>query len=170
MPKPDQDLANSIATLESSITQPTEGLPEDVFLFLTRITPMINVDLLIQNDLGQTLFTWRDDGYCPAGWHLPGGIIRYKETLAERIQAVARHELGTRVTFDPHPLAVNEIIHPNRRNRGHFVSLLHACKLLKPPAAHLKMTGDVIKPGTWAWQDRCLKNLLSVHEIYRPFF
>jgi colanic acid biosynthesis protein WcaH len=34
---------------------------------------------------GRTLLTWRDDESFGAGWHVPGGIIRYKETAADRI-------------------------------------------------------------------------------------
>lgn len=67
----------TIDLLESLIKNPSKGLPEDIFLFVTRITPMISVDLLIKNEQNQTLLTWRDDGYWPAGWHIPGSIIRY---------------------------------------------------------------------------------------------
>jgi colanic acid biosynthesis protein WcaH len=59
--------------------------------------------------------TWRDDGYCNPGWHIPGGIIRFKETIATRIKVVARYELGAEVDFDPVPLAINEVIHPSRK-------------------------------------------------------
>ena len=33
---------------------PTAGLPEDLFLFISRITPLVNVDLLIQDDAHRT--------------------------------------------------------------------------------------------------------------------
>ena len=64
--------------------------------------------MLIKNEQNHTLLTWRDDGHYPPGWHVPGGIIRYKETIAERVKAVAKNELGVEVEFNPVPLAMNE--------------------------------------------------------------
>ena len=88
----------SIDALENLVVDSRQGLPEDLFLFVTRLTPMINVDLLIRDGEGRTLLTWRDDGYdYSPGWHIPGGIIRYKECRGERVQAVAQKELGTSV-------------------------------------------------------------------------
>ena len=95
------ELARIIDVLESSIQNPSEGLPEELFLFITWITPIINVDLLIKNEQNHTLLTWRDDGYWPAGWHVPGGIIRYKETIAQRIKVVAKTELGLKWSLIP---------------------------------------------------------------------
>jgi ADP-ribose pyrophosphatase YjhB (NUDIX family) len=158
-----------IEELESLIGDPSKGLPEDVFLFLSRVTPMINVDLLIQDEAGRTLLTWREDAYNAPGWHIPGGIIRFKETFADRIHAVARLELGTTVSFREEPLAVNQVIHPSRKDRGHFISLLYACRLLAPPDEGLRHSGGVARPGAWAWHVACPEKLISVHEMYRRF-
>lgn len=38
-----------INKIEKKIENPSKGLPEDIFRFISRITPLINVDLLIQN-------------------------------------------------------------------------------------------------------------------------
>ena len=62
----------------------SNDLGKNVFELVSTLTPMINVDLLIKNEMGQTLFSWRDDIHSGKGWHLPGGIIRLKETLEER--------------------------------------------------------------------------------------
>ena len=78
------NLTSAIHKIEKQIHNPKQGLPEEIFLFATRITPMINVDLLIKDYNGNTLLTWRDDGYHKPGWHIPGGIIRLKEKLAKR--------------------------------------------------------------------------------------
>ena len=102
---------------EAALGDPRQGLPEEVFLFASRITPLINVDLLIQDDAGRTLLTWRDDEL-GQGWHIPGGIIRYKETSAERIRECARLELGAEVSFDAAPLLVLETIRPHRSLSG----------------------------------------------------
>lgn len=158
-----------IATLESLITNPSEGLPEDLFLFISKVTPVVNVDLLIKNKRGATLLTWREDGLHPPCWHIPGGIIRFKETAADRLHAVAAHELGTEVTFKKAPLAVNEHIHESRAVRGHFISLLYRCALVRLPDLALQHKGGTPKPGEWAWHERCPKNLIAGQKMYRPF-
>ena len=162
-------IQTAVDKLESSIINPSEGLPEEIFLFLTRITPMINVDLLIKNEQNYTLLTWRDDGYYPAGWHIPGGIIRFKETIEQRIHKVALSELGTDVIFKNIPIAINEVIHPSRKNRGHFISLLYECKLTGLPDKKLKYEKGIPKPGEWSWHKSCPDNIITTHEIYRFF-
>src|SRR5579863_6875143 len=125
------DALNAIAILESGIGDPHLGLPEEIFLFVSRIAPLVNVDLLIQDEAGRTLLTWRDDEFFGTGWHVPGGIIRYKETIADRIQACAKEELGAQVSFDPAPILISETIR-DQQNRAHSISLLHRCRLLAP--------------------------------------
>jgi ADP-ribose pyrophosphatase YjhB (NUDIX family) len=162
-------LDDNIDQIESFIGDPRQGLPDAVFRLVTRLTPMVNVDLLIKNDGGQTLLVWRDDGLY-RGWHVPGGIVRYKERMAERIAAVAHIELGTRVKPQGGPLAMNEIIYPDRRVRGHFISFLFACDLIDPPDESLEHGGD--RPaahGEWAWHAVCPPDIISSHEMYRRF-
>ena len=159
-----------IDLLESSIGDPSEGLSEDVFLFVSRITPLVNVDLLIKNEQNHTLLTWRDDGYWSPGWHVPGGIIRYKEAVSDRINAVAAGELGAEIEFMKEPLAISEVIHsPSRRVRGHFVSLLYECTLTSSLDDNLRYEEGTPKPGEWAWHSECPENIISVHEMYRKF-
>ena len=165
------EIKKKIDSLESIIKNPSEGLPEDIFLFASRITPLINVDLLIKNEQNQTLLTWRDDGYWSPGWHIPGGIIRYKETIADRLNAVAASELGAKITFNKEPLVVNEYIHPSREARSHFISLLYQCELTSSLDRNLRYEKGAPKPGEWAWHSKCPDDIISVHdEMYRKFF
>jgi colanic acid biosynthesis protein WcaH len=161
-------IQETVAALEALIADPRGGLPEEIFLFTSRITPMINVDLLIKNESNHTLLTWRDDGYSPPGWHIPGGVIRFKETAAGRIKAVARAELGAEVTFRPEPLAIKEIIHPARATRGHFISMLFRCTMSSPPDESLRCSG-IPRQDQWMWHDGCPRDILDVHAMYREF-
>jgi ADP-ribose pyrophosphatase YjhB (NUDIX family) len=163
------EIEKIIDALESLIENPSEGLPKDIFLFVSRITPIINVDLLLKNEHNHTLLTWRDDGYWLPGWHIPGGIIRYKETISERIHVVAASELGAEVQFKKEPLAMNEVIHPSRRVRGHFISLLYECTLMSSLDKNLMYEHGIPKPGEWAWHSKCPDNIITVHEMYRKF-
>ncbi len=155
--------------IDSAIEDPRKGLPEDLFLFASRITPMVNVDLLIQNEKGQTLLTWRDDGYWKPGWHIPGGIIRYQESITDRIHAVAKTELGAEVDFQPVPLTIMEVINPDRKVLGHFISFLYACALTTGPDHRLQYRSGAPLRDQWKWHEKCPDDIIAVHEIYRDY-
>ncbi len=163
------DAHPAIATLESAIGDPRQGLPEQIFLFVSRIAPLINVDLLIQDDRRRTLLTWRHDEYFGAGWHVPGGIIRYKEMAADRIRACAREELGAEVAFQAAPDLVSETI-CERKTRGHFISMLYRCTLLTPPDESRRARSIPPSPGEWRWHESCPTDLLDAQAYYRRFF
>ena len=163
------DVNHAIAAIESSIGDPHRGLPEDIFLFVSRIVPFINVDLLIQDGSGRTLLTWRNDEFFGSGWHVPGGIIRYKEMAADRIQACAHEELGAGVAFEEVPLLVSETIQEHR-TRGHFISLLYRCRLLTLPDEGRRARSNPPTPGQWHWHEFCPPDLLNAQAQYACFF
>jgi ADP-ribose pyrophosphatase YjhB (NUDIX family) len=164
----DSALRRHIEALELALEDRRRGLPEDVFLFVSRITPLINVDLLIQDDRSRTLLTWRDDEFFGAGWHVPGGIIRYKESAAQRIRACAREELSAEVSCDAAPLLVSETIRAHA-SRGHFISLLFRCRLVTALDEHRRAT-DHPSSGQWRWHDGCPPDLLEAQRQYARFF
>lgn len=163
------DLAHALATLRTAVGDARGGLPEPVFLFVSSLMPMINVDLLIRDAAGRTLLTWRHDAFYGPGWHIPGGIIRFKETAHERITAVAAGELGTAVTHGETPLCLHEIRHPERDVRGHFISLLYACRLAGAPDPDRAFDPARPRPGDWAWHAASPDDLIAVHHRYRPW-
>lgn len=71
------------------------------------------------------------------------------------------------VEFERRPLAVNEIRSAVRDTRGHFISLLHECRLLGSPDPGRQSRGGTPAHGQWAWHAGCPENLISQHEIYR---
>lgn len=165
-------LLPAIRAIDAAVGDARRGLPDPVFYLVSRLTPLVNVDLLIRDEAGRTLLTWREDAYYGAGWHIPGGIIRFKEAFGERIQAVAAGELGCSVTFDPVPLAVQQAMAEQRDDRGHFISLLFRCTLATSPDPARQHAAESGPPrhGAWAWHVGCPDNLLSVHRtLYRSF-
>jgi colanic acid biosynthesis protein WcaH len=164
----DDALRRCIDTLEAGVGDPRRGLPTEVFHFVSRITPLINVDLLIRDDRARTLLTWRDDEFYGPGWHVPGGIIRYKEAAADRIRACAREELGADISSDPAPLLVLESVR-DARTRGHHISLLFRCHLLSPPD-QARAASDRPSSGQWRWHERCPPDLLEAQVPYARFF
>ncbi|HOY32841.1 MAG TPA: hypothetical protein PKW80_13265 [Bacteroidales bacterium] len=162
-------ISDALKVIYDGISNPCDGLPEDVFLFVSGITPMINVDLLIKDERNRTLLSWRDDTYCGTGWHVPGGIIRFKETIENRIIEVAKVEIGTPVEFEPGPVAICQTIIAESRTRGHFISLLFKCFLSEQFV--LNSTGlSVNDAGFLAWHEKCPENLIPMQDMYRNYF
>ena len=54
-------IADAIDVLDRSVTDPGLGLPDEVFYYISRTTPLVNVDLLIKDEIGRVLLAWRDD-------------------------------------------------------------------------------------------------------------
>jgi len=146
-----------------------KGIPQEVFYFISQLTPLINVDLLIKDKAGKTLLTWRDDKFHGPAWHIPGGIIRFKEDIESRIQKVAETELGCTVRFKPEPIFVRNMINTERDVRGHFVSLLYICELTSLPKSDLKFNQGEPSQGQWCWHKNAPENLLRVHEPFRKY-
>jgi ADP-ribose pyrophosphatase YjhB (NUDIX family) len=163
------DMTDVIEILDKQVPNPSEGLPDELFFFISRVTPLVNVDLLIKDNLGRVLLSWRDDQYAGKGWHLPGGIVRFKETLEARIKKVAQIEIGTAVDFDPNPLAINQIIDNKKAIRSHFISILYKCSLSSAFVPENKGLSHT-DAGYLMWHATCPDNLLKFHEIYRKFF
>jgi colanic acid biosynthesis protein WcaH len=161
-------LEDHIAAIDAAVGDATRGLPEPVFRLVGRLTPVVNVDLLIRNERRETLLTWRhDDLYL--GWHIPGGVVRFKERMAERIAAVARAELGATVSARPEPSAMHEIITHKRDARGHFVSFLFECALTSGLDETLRYRGGPPQNGQWAWHAAYPADMIDSHAVYRRF-
>jgi colanic acid biosynthesis protein WcaH len=166
----DGDVMNigaAIEILDRSIENPLLGLPEEIFLFISRITPIINVDLLIKDENKRTLLSWRDDRYAGKGWHLPGGILRFKESLETRVKKVAENEIGINIMFNPAPIAFNQIINDSDI-RGHFISFLYECYL---PSTFIPQNKDISEKdkGFLKWHYACPVDIIKVHEIYKIY-
>lgn len=145
------------------------GLPQEVFYFVSRLTPMINVDLLVKDAHGRTLLTWRHDTFYGPGWHIPGGIIRFKERVDQRILKVAESEIGCPVRFNPTPIDVREIMNRERDVRGHFISMLYLCELDGEPDPSRRATSKVPRNGEWAWHLGAPVNLIPQQDGFRAF-
>jgi len=162
------NMIDAIAHLKEQVPNPNQGLPDEVFYYISSMTPLINVDLLIKDENGRILLAWRDDIYSGTGWHIPGGIIRFKETIEERIEQVALREVGKAVRYDPVPLTVKQVIHHNREKRAHFISLLYNCQL---EGSYVPDNGELTfsDPGYLMWHDDEPSQFLSCHNMYRQY-
>ena len=155
---------------------PEQGLGEELFLMVSSLVPIVNVDLLVYNTKGQFLLTWRNDAHCGEGWHVPGGCVRFKETFERRIREVAKNELGmTDFTFDKEPVKVFEIIDNRKRNignqneRAHFIALPYKCYVPDSYVIdnHGRKEGDA---GYIKWFDRLPDDFLHIQSCYKEIF
>ena len=166
-------MENEIKAIKSLIKNPNLGLGTDLLHFVSELTPLVNVDLLIQKKIAGkigTLLTWREDNFY-RGWHFPGGIIRYKETMSERVKKVALNELGVENLELEGPINLEEIINFDRSIRGHFISLLFRCNLKTEPTEALKFINNAkITNGVWKYHNRIPKDLLKQHLRYIRYF
>jgi colanic acid biosynthesis protein WcaH len=160
--------ADAISILLKRVPNPSKGLPDEVFYYISRTTPLVNVDLLIKDENSRTLLSWRDDPYAGKGWHVPGGIVRFKETLEERVIKVAETEIGAPIRFKPIPIALKQVINPDRDIRGHFISILYKCFLPKTFIPQNRGLSEKDR-GYLKWHDHCPANLIKVHGIYRRY-
>ena len=165
MNDPKQDMMECIRKLERAI-DPRAGFPEELFLFIGRVTPLVNVDLLIQDTNNGTLLTWRSDRFYGPGWHVPGGVVRYKEPTTERVHAVGQLELGVAVTFDNAPMLVTENINLAARDRAHGISLLYRCRLAGTLDPRRRYSPQSPSPNQWSWHERCPTNLIPEQRAY----
>lgn len=164
------NLKNTIKILQSEISNPEQGLPYDLFLYVSSITPITNVDLLVKNELNQTLLSWRDDNFCGTGWHIPGRCIRVRETFAIAIQKLIKTEIGiSSIIVNEKPLEINEYLFPKEcMHRKHFISILFEGFANSDISLNNwnKTETDI---GYLKWFDKCPDNLIDCQELYRRF-
>lgn len=102
-------LTNQIDELKKCIQDegivPENRLGDELFLFASTLMPVVNVDLLVFNDKDQVLLSWRNDPHCGCGWHVPGGCLRFKETLENRVHKTAINEFGVDVEMNSEAIA-----------------------------------------------------------------
>lgn len=94
--------------------------------------------LLVTNPKHEILLSWRDDSHTGRGWHIPGGCIRFKERLMDRVQKTAIAEFGAEIVCRPEPIKVFEIFTNHYRDeiedqkeRVHFITLVYGLRFAR---------------------------------------
>lgn len=158
--------------VEKSGINPKEGIGEDLFLFVSSLTPIVNVDLLVYNSKGQFLLSFRDDRHCGRGWHIPGGCVRLRETIDERIKAVACTELHLdNIAYEKQPIKIFEIICNEERQidcqdeRSHFITLVYKCYV--PDSYQINNMMKENEAGFLRWFDKLPDDLLDIQQCYK---
>ena len=168
-----EDLAEEAAALlEQANIDKKNGLPERLFICISSLIPIANVDLFILDKSGRLLLTYREDEFYGAGWHIPGGCLRFGETMLERIHKTAQLELGFDVDVcRDDPLAVRDVIRKPLTGtsvpdaRGHNLAVLYLCSFSPEAEEKIEATSEKIR-----WFERIPEDILPVHAVYDDVF
>ncbi len=168
----DPESRHAVNMLRGLNLDATEGLDEELFLLVSSLVPLPNIDMLIVNGEGQILLSYRDDEYYGQSWHIPGGCLRFYETFEHCIIETSKREIGCAVRFDETPLSVKDVIrgpnenqpHPNER--GHNVAILYRCYL---PDGFIIDNKDkkLSDNGYLKWFDRLPDNFMDIQYIFK---
>lgn len=168
--KVNRALENLKKAMDEEVVDPTQGLPQELFVFATTLFPCPNIDLFITRG-NNLLLTWRDDEFYGKGWHIPGGCLRLKESLEHRVQQTALNEIGTEVIYDKDHFITREAMVKeyrselnNQLERCHNISMLFYCQLpceFEPIISKRKMPFR----GDLKWFAHTPENLLEAHRI-----
>lgn len=101
--------------------------PYPVFRALCKSVPMVAVNVAVMPDNRRLLLTYREDEFYK-GWHIPGSILRYRESLADVFERIGRQELKMKIR---RPRFINYFI--ERSARGHELVLLFAVRTAGAP-------------------------------------
>lgn len=160
------------ALLEQADIDKRNGLPERLFLCISSLIPIANVDLFILDRSGRLLLSYREDVFYGAGWHIPGGCLRFGETMLQRIHKTAQIELGADVVVCGGPLAVRDVIRePLAENavpdaRGHNLAVIYLCSLSPEAEANIETSSG----GKIRWFERIPEDILPIHAVYDDLF
>lgn len=69
-------------------------LADEEFIRTIRATPLVAIDLIVQNEIGEILLGRRRNRPAQNYWFVPGGRIRKNERSSDALQRIGMSELG----------------------------------------------------------------------------
>ena len=63
-------------------------------------TPLVSIDLILQNSMGEVLLGKRTNRPALNSWFVPGGRIRKNERIAEAFKRISLKELGCELSLE----------------------------------------------------------------------
>jgi len=117
-------------------------LSREEFIQLLRSSPLVSIDIVVQDSEGRVLCGFRTNAPARDTWFVPGGRMEKGETFAQALARISAFELGVELTLDQvTPLGTFEHIYPDNAYdvaglSTHYV--VNACAVtLEPDALHL---------------------------------
>lgn len=151
---------------------PSAWLPADIFSTIVAHTPLVSIDLIVEDAQSRILLGRRRNQPAQDYWFVPGGRIRKLETLDAAFLRLAQEELG--ITVDRKKAILQGVYEhfydsdfSGSANRStHYVVLAYRLRLDRtdiplPPQQHSEYQ--------WVDEDR-VTHLASVHPYTLSYF
>ena len=107
-------------------------LPRAEYEAIYAKVPRLTVEVIVSSDHG-VLLTRREGGPCKGLWHIPGGTVRFGESVRDAVERVAHSELGIAVVIDN---LLGYIEYPSHLERGLDWPIGIAFAVHAVPSAH----------------------------------
>jgi len=147
-------------------------IDKETFLQIVDSTPLVSIDLILENQQGKVLLGMRNNSPAQSYWFVPGGIIRKNERLSDAFKRISSVELGAELIITDAKLigAFEHIYEDNFLGKQgintHYVVLAYKIKAKehfkpKPDNQHSEMQ--------WWLKDSLLKEP-KVHKNTKDYF
>jgi len=147
-------------------------LSERDFLEVIERTPLVSIDLIIQDAAGRVLLGWRTNEPAKNTWFVPGGRIRKNETLDAAFLRLTCAELGKAVAL-PEAVPLGAYTHLYETNFAgvdgigtHYVVLAYALRRAELPE---RLPAEQHSDYCWLNADEALRDA-EVHPNVLPYF
>ncbi len=109
--------------------KPFPNMPPEIFFSLTKLLPMLAIELFIVNENGEFVLVQKKGRF--NGWALPGGFLGLNEDIEVACRRISKKYLGMKVS---HVTFLNICNLPEKiygKDKGHVVVLIFKCNLPK---------------------------------------
>lgn len=111
-------------------------LSKDTFKKIVKYTPLISIDLIIEDKKGKILLGRRSNFPAKGKWFVPGGRIRKDEKFRDAFHRILKSETGLNQSMeDTHFVGVYEHLYPGENFAGdpefstHYIVIAYRLKL-----------------------------------------
>ncbi|MCK5002126.1 MAG: GDP-mannose mannosyl hydrolase [Gammaproteobacteria bacterium] len=145
---------------------------DEQFLKVIDATPLVSIDLIIENSIGEILLGKRLNRPAQDYWFVLGGRIRKNEKIADAFTRISKSELSLKLSLDDAQLlgAYNHIYDDNYLDKDnintHYVVLGYKLKLNK----NLKIQPDDQHSELKWWPLPELMDNADVHPNTKAYF
>ncbi len=147
-------------------------ISDQQFLKIIDATPLVSIDLILENPQGKILLGKRNNRPAQNYWFVPGGRIRKNEKLADAIKRISSAELGTEITLNNSQLlgAFDHIYDDNFSGSSgintHYVVLAYKVSMKDDFKI---MADDQHSEKRW-WHIKDLLDAPDVHQNTKAYF
>ena len=150
-----------------------ELIPRESFIQVVKNTPLIAIDLVVENEQNEILLGWRRNQPAKGYWFVPGGRILKNEKYTDAFKRITKNELGNEITLpDALFLGIYEHIYPDENFANepgfgtHYIVNAYRISLSNE---NLILPTEQHADYRWASIDELLEDA-NVHENTKNYF